>query len=82
MPPDQKCPELIPLSPGAYDGGGKCAAEDVIPGSGRSVTTPSSLEAQAESRHVVTKATNPDKAAPFFTEANVPIAESHATPAG
>ena len=77
----QKCPEPIPSLPGAYDGRGKWASTAVIPGSGRSVTTPSwGEEAQAESRHPNTKATIPDKTARLFTKANVRIAESDATP--
>jgi len=44
------------------------------------VTTLSSLDdAQAESRHPISKAATPDKAAQVFTETNVPIANSDAT---
>jgi len=39
-------------------------------------------DAQAQSTHPITKATTPDKAARFFTEENVPIADSDATIAG
>lgn len=78
----QKCEELIPPSPeGANDGRAKCASGEYVPGSVDSVTTPSSLdEAQAESRHPITKEIAPHKAAYFFTEANVSIAAPDATP--
>jgi hypothetical protein len=66
--------------PGTYDGRAKCASGEYVPRSVDSVTTPSSLdEAQAESRQPITKEITPHKAACFFTEANVPIAETDAT---
>jgi hypothetical protein len=77
----QKCPELIPAPPeGANDGRAKWASGEYVPGSVDSVTTPSSLdEAQAESRHPITKEITPHKTARFSTEANVPIAQPDAT---
>jgi hypothetical protein len=79
----QKCPELVPPSPlGAYDGRGKWAAVSVICGSVGvdSVTTPSwGEEAQAESRHAISKASTADKAACFVTGANLLLAKLDAT---
>jgi len=77
----QKCPEVDPPSPlGAYDGRPKCASGEYVPGSVDSLTTPSSFdEEQAESRHPITKEITPHKAARFFTDTNVPIAQLDAT---
>ena len=75
-------PELIPSPPGAYDGREKWAAVDVIGGSvgADSLTTPSSGdEAQAESRHAITRAKIPQHTAPLFTKPNLRIAEPDAT---
>ena len=82
--PIQKPPEwaeLVPSPPGAYDGRWKWAAVDVIGGSrgADSVTTPSWDDAQAESRHAVTKANIPHHAAPLFTKPNLRITEPDAT---
>src|SRR5262249_55732643 len=77
------CAELVPPSPdGTNEGGAKCAAVLVIGGSdgAYSEMTPSlGDEAQAESRHPMSKELIPNKAACFFTKAKVPITQPDAT---
>jgi hypothetical protein len=76
----QKCPELIPSLPGAYDGRAKWAAVDVMCSSVDSVTTPSwGDEAQAENSHPITKGSIPYHAERLFTKPNLLMAESDAT---
>jgi len=80
--PIQKCPELDPPSPfGAYEGFGKWASIAVICGSVfRSVTTPFwGSEAQAESSHVIIKASIPHHAARLLTKRNLLIEKPDAT---
>ena len=74
-------PALIPWLPGAYDGRAKWAEVEVIGGSSppRSFTTPSSCDAQAESNNASAKTNSPHLAEHLFTNANLLIAEAHAT---
>jgi hypothetical protein len=74
---------MSPSPCGLYAGRPKCASGEYVPGSVDSLTTPSSFdEAQAESRDPITKEITPHKAACFFTETNVPIAQPDATVPG
>jgi hypothetical protein len=78
--PIQKCPELAPASPlGANDGRAKWASGAVIGGSVRSLTTPSSDEAQAERRQASARHSITDRTALFFTKQNLQIEKSGAT---